>query len=101
MNAPSTITADRHATAIRDAQALARAATRLAAALSVSGGKWSSRALHCELEAMVAAMALWPDDPIAKHLDTRLTELGLDEEGASFNPSRVHPDNPAQSKGYL
>lgn len=58
-----------------------------------------------------AADDLFSGESAADHASVARDELGIDEEHnpvdehgyplRTFNPSRVHPDDPCQSKGYL
>jgi hypothetical protein len=72
------------------------------------GGDATSCAMLEELEALKAIDAIWPDW-LEGQISERTTELadnygigpdGYPLEDTPWNPSRVHPDDPCQSKGY-
>ncbi|MXO67761.1 hypothetical protein GRI72_02800 [Altererythrobacter marinus] len=72
----------------------------LLAALTRSGGEWSIHALHANLAAVRAAQVIWNDD-LEVEADNTEAELPEYRVAAEFNPSRVHPNDLCQSKGYV
>lgn len=86
-----------------------RAAEALHGALGRSGGRYSTRASHALLQFCSATIALIDDGDCRAQRDSLMDELCCDERGdpcdafgaapPAFNPARVHPDDPCQSKG--
>ena len=65
---------------------------------------------YAELAAIEAALLVWPEADSLHELAANIRhDLGIDDEGnaldengfplRTFDPSRVHPDDPCQSKG--
>jgi len=85
---------------IRDVRALNDATNALLQAVIRSGGKWSTNALLANIEAAKAAQAIWADG-LAEEIDNTEVELPDLPVEREFDPSRVHPDDPCQSKGVV
>lgn len=92
MNAPAKITADRFATNLARAKAMHETAGNLLAALTRSGGKYSTSALWAEKALCQAACDLWDDGDAMAALENLRSELPEDD-GGDFDAGASHPDS--------
>jgi hypothetical protein len=96
MNAPAALKPDRYATNIARAKAMHEASGNLLAALTKSGGKYSTSAIQAEIALCDAAIQLWDDGDALTARDNLKSELPEEPSGRrfEFDASARHPDHP-------